>query len=111
MAFWSAARRWAERAVAAGVLTLDQIQNGSGKAYTLLPGVESPAQISEPPNPTPVAPAERSGDAEELLADVLIALLEQPGDAWDNFAAALPEELFYRVDRHLDTLLGPAAST
>jgi hypothetical protein len=38
MAFWSALRRWGERAVAAGVLSLDQIRNGAAEACTLLPG-------------------------------------------------------------------------
>jgi hypothetical protein len=38
MAFWSAARRWAERAVVSGFLSVDDIRNDVGKACTLLPG-------------------------------------------------------------------------
>ena len=36
MAFWSALRRWGERAVAARVLSIDQIKNGSLAACTLV---------------------------------------------------------------------------
>ena len=41
IAFWSALRRWAERALAAGVINLDQIRNGDPAACTLLPGGDS----------------------------------------------------------------------
>jgi hypothetical protein len=42
--FWSALRRWGERAVAAGILTIDDIKNANPAACTL-PG----ARISPPP--------------------------------------------------------------
>jgi hypothetical protein len=37
-----------------------------------------------------------------LLDDLLIALLDLPGDAWPDLAAALPDELFKRLDRWMD---------
>jgi hypothetical protein len=52
-------------------------------------------------NPPHVAPAERPDEAAELLDDFLIALLELPGDAWPDLAAALPDELYDRIDRWL----------
>jgi hypothetical protein len=64
LAFWSALRRWAERAVAAGVLTvdhirIDHIRNGDPGAWTLLPSGNSPAPPPETWRPTsePVYPA------------------------------------------------------
>jgi len=36
--FWSALRRWGERAVASGRLTIDHIKNGDAAACTLPPG-------------------------------------------------------------------------
>ena len=52
-AFWTALRRWGERAVAAGVLRLDQIRNGAPEACTLLPGGNSlaPGQSASVPSP------------------------------------------------------------
>jgi|HubBroStandDraft_3_1064219.scaffolds.fasta_scaffold78727_4 hypothetical protein len=47
-AFWSALRRWAERAVATGVLTIAAIRNGATGACTLPPGAVSPADIPGP---------------------------------------------------------------
>src|SRR6266478_4337236 len=44
--FWSTLRRWGARAVAAGILTIDDIRNGDLAACTL-PG----APISPPPQP------------------------------------------------------------
>jgi hypothetical protein len=35
-AFWQAARRWAERAVAAGILTIGDLKKGAPEACTLL---------------------------------------------------------------------------
>jgi hypothetical protein len=63
MAFWSALRRWAERAVADGVLTVGEIRNGVAEACTLLPGGISPAEISLPRKPASTMPAERSDEA------------------------------------------------
>ena len=45
MAFWSAARRWAEAAVASGFLSVDDIRNGATTACTLLLEAGSPAPI------------------------------------------------------------------
>jgi Domain of unknown function (DUF1989) len=44
-AFWSAARRWAERAVMSGLLSVDDLRNGAGKACTLLLVPNSAAPI------------------------------------------------------------------
>jgi hypothetical protein len=41
-AFWTALRRWGERAVAAGILTIDDIRNGHAEACTLLPAAGLP---------------------------------------------------------------------
>jgi hypothetical protein len=100
--FHSATRRWAEAAVAAGTLSLDQIRNGAAAACTLLPGAVSPAPIDAAPKPAPVAPAESPDEAAELLDDFLLALLDLPGDAWPDLAAALPDEVFGRIDRWME---------
>ena len=68
-AFWSAARRWAERAVVSGFLSVDDIRNGVGEACTLLPRGDSPAPVRLSQKSGPVAPAERTGEAVELLDD------------------------------------------
>jgi len=100
--FHSAARRWAERAVAAGVLSLDQIRNGAPAACTLLPPGISPAPVDPARKPAPVAPAESVGEVEELLDDLLIALLDLPGNAWPDLVARPPDELFDRIDRCME---------
>jgi hypothetical protein len=56
MAFWSAARRWAERAVVSGLLSVDDIRNDVGKACMLLPGDGSPSPVSLPQKSGAVAP-------------------------------------------------------
>ena len=63
-AFWSALRRWGERAVASGILTLDTIKNGNPAACTPLPGTISP--VTEP----------EEGDKQDALLDHLGAILE-----------------------------------
>src|SRR5262245_56686401 len=45
VAFHSAARRWAERAVASGVLTIAELQNGPTAACTLVSDEVSPHQV------------------------------------------------------------------
>jgi hypothetical protein len=106
MAFWSALRRWGERAVSAGALAIADIRNGIGNcdrtACTLLAGAVSPAPVPEPRKPGPVAPAERPDEVVELLDDFLIALLDLPGEAWPDLAAALPDELYHRIDQYLE---------
>ena len=67
MAFWSALRRWGERALAAGVLSIDQIRNGSLAACTLVRDVNSPpADVRRDADPhscrAPVAAPECSGE-------------------------------------------------
>ena len=57
MAFWSAARRWAEAAVASGLMSVDDIRNGATKVFAPIP---SPQQSAA------VAPGERSDEANEL---------------------------------------------
>ena len=108
--FWSALRRWAERAVAAGALTVDQIRNAA-RACTLASrgvlGGYSPHAAVEDGKPTPasVARPETAG-AEQLLKEFLVALLEEPspfdeadeGDTlWSVIAAELPDELYERL--------------
>jgi hypothetical protein len=46
-AFWSALRRWGERAVAAGILTIADIRNGDPAACTLLLAAGSPGAVDE----------------------------------------------------------------
>ena len=105
MAFWSALRRWAERAVAAGMLTVADINNGAAVACTLPPGGILPAAISLAQKAAPVPPAASPDGANKLLDDFLIALLDLPGDTWPDLAAALPNELFDRIDRYLEARL------
>jgi hypothetical protein len=47
ISFWSALRRWGERAVAAGILTGTDIRSGDPEACTLLLGASSPATTPE----------------------------------------------------------------
>jgi hypothetical protein len=72
--YHSATRRWAEAAVAAGTLSLDQIRNGAAAACTLLPGAISPAPLSEHRKAAAVA----QDQAVELLDKLLTALLALP---------------------------------
>ena len=106
MAFWSALRRWAERAVAAGMLTVADINNGATAACTLLPGGISPVPILLAQKPAPGSQAARPDDTSELLDDFLLALFDLPGDAWPDLAAALPDELYDRIDRYIEKRLG-----
>jgi hypothetical protein len=39
----------------------------------------------------------------------LVALLELPGDGWPDLVAALPNEIYSRIDRYLETLLSEGA--
>jgi hypothetical protein len=103
--FWSALRRWGERAVAAGALTVDQIRNGVAEACTPLSSGISPAPISPAEKPALMALAGSADEAGELLDEFLIALLEMPDDAWSDLVAALPDQLYDRIDRYLETRL------
>jgi hypothetical protein len=73
----------------------------------LLPGAISPTLIDPVARPAPVAPAERPADAADLLDDFLLALLDLPGDAWPDLAAALPDEVFERIDRWMEDRFVP----
>jgi len=44
----AAARRWAAKALAAGILTVDALRNGAATTRALLPGGNSPAPVDEP---------------------------------------------------------------
>jgi hypothetical protein len=62
-AFWSAARRWAEKAVVSGFLSVDDIRNGAGEACTVLREAGLPVPIPLPQESAAVAPGERPGEA------------------------------------------------
>jgi hypothetical protein len=72
---------------------------------TLLGATISPAPVSEAEKPALETPAESTVEAVTLLDDVLIALLDLPGDAWPDLVCALPEELYDRIDRYLEASL------
>jgi hypothetical protein len=57
---------------------------------------------TEAREPVPVALTERYDEAEELLDELLIALLVDLPDIWDDLAAALPDEIYDRIDRYLE---------
>jgi len=105
MAFWSALRSWGERAVASGSLTVADIRTGATAACTLLPGGISPLPISLAQKPAPGSQAARPDDTSELLDDFLLALFDLPGDAWPDLAAALPDELYDRIDQYIERCL------
>jgi hypothetical protein len=93
MAFWSALRRSGERAVAAGMLSLDQISNGDPAECTLRPDGISPAPLSE------------HREAEDLLNELASALRPLPEVAWLRAVGKLPDALFDRLDRWLEVRL------
>jgi len=72
-AFWSALRRWGEKAVAIGMLTIADIKTGDPAACTLRRSAISAGPISEPPRPADEAPAGRVGEAIELGVDEMMA--------------------------------------
>jgi hypothetical protein len=104
----AAARRWAAKAIAAGMLTVDVLRNGAATTRALPPGAIPPTPIDEPQDEAPAASAD---SAAELLGDFLVALVELPGDGWPDLAAALPDEIFDRLDRYLETLLSEGRDT
>ena len=89
-AFDAAGRRWVADAITAGMLTIDALRNGAATTRALLSGAVSTASLPEPQKPAPVAPAERPGEAAELLS----ALLAVPSEGWHALAAAMSQELF-----------------
>jgi hypothetical protein len=48
---------------------------------------------------------ERPDDVVDLLDDFLIALLDLPGDGWLDLTAALPDEIYDRIDRWMEVRL------
>jgi hypothetical protein len=109
-AFWTAMRRWGERAVSAGVLTVDHIRSSDPAACTLLPGAVSPSAIPRSQDAAPVASADSADEAAaELFHDLLVTLLADLPDVWSDLAAALPEALFDRVDHYLEAWLSEPA--
>jgi hypothetical protein len=75
--FWTALRRWAEQALATGVVTIDAIRNGSPAACTLLSAVRSPsATVTVPPRSTGHQERRyylRQQGLEELMAQAIAA--------------------------------------
>jgi hypothetical protein len=74
-AFWTALRRWGERAIAAGILTIGDIKNGNLEACTLLPRANSPEPIGEAATQFSaiVAPRADSPDARQMAFEQLLA--------------------------------------
>jgi len=70
---------------------------------------QSAHKIYPAEKPAPVAPPESPGEfadeAADLLDGLLLALLDLPGDVWPDLAAALPEEVFDRIDRYMEARL------
>jgi len=62
-------RRWGERAIAAGVLTIPDIRNGDPAACTLLSGADLPEEVGDDHSrlTQPVARRARSCTSEEAL--------------------------------------------
>ena len=83
-AFWSALRRWAERAVASGALTIDHIRNADPAACMLVPDDISSAPAPLGQKTAPQAASEERGLTAGLLDNLLIALFELPGDAYPD---------------------------
>jgi hypothetical protein len=97
-AYHTAARRWAEAGVAAGVLTIADIRKGGLAACALLPPSNSPVSLSEHRKPVPMAPAESADEAAQLLDEVLHALLSLPPDEWSWLVYyRLPGELVEKL--------------
>jgi hypothetical protein len=107
--FDAAGRRWVAEAIASGTLTLDALRNGAAATRALLPMAISPAAIPEAQDAAPAASADSAEEAAELLDDLLMAVFDLPGDTWPDLAAALPDELFDRIDRYLEAWLSEPA--
>ena len=75
-AFWSALRRWGERAIAAGILTIDDIRDGNPEACTLLRGRLPPAPAGGDAalqSPLRMAPRAESDYARQTAFEQLLA--------------------------------------
>lgn len=95
--FHSACRRWAERAVASGVLTIPELWSGDPAACTLLSGGISGAEVSQPRSPATVA---ATASADKRLFDLLGNILDELSAAE---LAALPEPVW----RLIEYIAGP----
>jgi hypothetical protein len=73
-------------------------------------GAISPAVICEPQDAPPAASADSAEDDAELLADLVIALVDLPGDAYADIMTAIPDPLYHRLDRYMEQLLEEADS-
>jgi hypothetical protein len=89
IAFSSALRRWGERAVASGTLTVDHIKNADLAACTLLSGGVSALPVHRGDKP-----------------DLLITLLELPGDGWFRVVDMLPAELADKICDRIEASTG-----
>ena len=69
----------------------------------LLPA--SPAPVPEVAEPGPPVQVTSPEEAADLLDEFLITLLELPGDTWPDLAAALPDELYDRIDQYIERCL------
>jgi hypothetical protein len=98
-------RRWVAEAIAAGVLTVDALRNDATATRALHPKAILPVQIDPAGKPGPVASEDGPEEAAELLDDFLITLLELPGDTRPDLAAALPDELYDRIDQYIERCL------
>ena len=104
--FWTACRKWAERAVSLRLLSVADL-HADPAACTLLTRAISPAPVpdAEPGPPVQVTSPEEAAD---LLDELLITLLDLSGDEWDawmDVAAALPDELYDRIDQYIERRL------
>jgi hypothetical protein len=79
--------------------------NADPAACTLLTGVISPAPVPQAQKPALAVSAERLEEAAELLDDLLLGLFDLPGEAWPDLAAALPDELYDRIDQYIEKCL------
>jgi hypothetical protein len=94
MAFHATARRWAENAVASGMLTVAELRSRDPAACTLFSGGTSRGQVSEPRSPAAVAPAARCGElAITVVLDQMTAMQLREMTWGDPHHPAAPEEL------------------
>ena len=64
-----------------------------------------PRRSREVAEPGPPVQATSPEEAADLLDEFLITLLELPGDAWPDLAAALPDQLYDRIDQYIERCL------